>query len=92
MVTQQGTLLMELTTGERISYLIELRGLTIAEFEERAGLSRMPSWRYRNDLNDIRAKTLCRIADALETTTDFLVGRVPDPADTREWFTGRRPG
>lgn len=91
-----------MTTGMRIRYLMEIQGRKPEEFAATLGVGYMTLWRWRYDVRkdrgknagappDIPSNALKRMADELETTTDFLLCRTPDPApigDTRMFPDG----
>ena len=63
------------TIGERINYLREIRNIKQKELAEAIGVTKATMSKYENNINIPNADILCKIADALNTSTDFLVGR-----------------
>ena len=61
--------------GNRIAEIRRLRGLNQDELAELATLSRISIARYETGKIEPGAKALGRIADALEISTDVLLGR-----------------
>lgn len=66
------------TIGERINYLREIRNIKQKELAEAIGVTKATMSKYENNINIPNADILCKIADALNTSTDFLVGRTSD--------------
>ena len=69
-------------TGERIRELRKARGLNQEQLAELASLNRVTVAKYESGRIEPGAQALSRIADALEVSTDVLLGRseeVPDP-------------
>ena len=73
---------MRETFGGRLLNLITLRGLTQKELAERAEVTESAMSHYVNDNRIPRASVLGRIADTLETTTDYLLNG--DPSDSKQ--------
>ena len=67
--------------GNRIAELRRERGLNQDELAELATLSRISIARYETGKIEPGAKALGRIADALEVSTDVLLGRSDEPPD-----------
>ena len=63
------------TIGERINYLREIRNIKQKELAEAIGVTKATMSKYENNINIPNADILCKIADALNTSTDLLVGR-----------------
>lgn len=61
--------------GDRIAHLIEERHLSQREFALLIGTTEASVSRYINNAREPNAKTLRRMADVLQTTTDEIVGR-----------------
>jgi transcriptional regulator with XRE-family HTH domain len=84
-----------LTPGERITLRRSRVGLTREQLGAEAGVSAKTIGRYERDEKEPTASTLGRLALALLTTTDYLVGLRDDPevpapdSTTRVWFNGR---
>ena len=62
-------------TGERIRELRKARGLNQEQLAELASLNRVTVAKYESGRIEPGAQALSRIADALEVTTDALLGR-----------------
>ena len=62
-------------TGERIRALRKQRGLNQDQLAELASLNRVTVAKYESGRVEPGAQALARIADALEVTTDALLGR-----------------
>ena len=75
--------------GNRIAEIRMARGLTQDELAELATLSRISVARYETGKIEPGAKALGRIADALEVSTDVLLGR-DEEAEQRQ-FTESKP-
>ena len=76
-------------TGERIREMRKLRGLNQEELAELASLNRVTVAKYESGRVEPGAQAPARIADALEVSTDALLGRsdeipeaVPRPRTT----------
>lgn len=67
--------------GNRIAEIRRQRGLSQDELAELATLSRISVARYETGKIEPGAKALGRIADALEVSTDVLLGRQEEPPD-----------
>ncbi|MBE7043625.1 MAG: helix-turn-helix transcriptional regulator [Ruminococcaceae bacterium] len=63
------------TIGERIVYLRDLYEIKQKDLAETIGVTKATMSKYENDINIPNADILCSIADALNTSTDFLTGR-----------------
>lgn len=66
---------MSLDIGKRIAELRKARGLNQEQLSELALLSRVTIAKYESGRVEPGAQALSRIADALEVTTDVLLGR-----------------
>ena len=77
--------------GERIAELRKERGLKQDELAELATLSRISIARYETGKIEPGAKALGRIADALEVSTDVLLGREEEPKQSELAFKPRTP-
>ena len=83
-------------TGEKIRDLRKERGLNQDQLAELASLNRVTIAKYESGRVEPGAHALARIADALEVSTDVLLGRsddipnVPDTPKTDEaWAMAR---
>ncbi|MBE3586531.1 MAG: helix-turn-helix transcriptional regulator [Thermoanaerobacter sp.] len=70
--------------GKRIKELREQLGLTQEELAEKVGISRSALANYESGLREPKGDILVRFANALNTTTDYLLGKTsrtdkPDP-------------
>lgn len=66
---------------ERLKHAREkLRDLSQVELAERSGLQGAAISHFENGLRKPSFENLRRLADALEVTTDYLIGRSNDPA------------
>ena len=71
-------------TGERICELRKSRNLTQDQLAELASLNRVTIAKYESGRVEPGAKALSRIADALEVSTDVLLGRSEEPQEQIE--------
>lgn len=65
---------MNASFNERLSSLLIQNGFTQKELAERAGVTEAAMSHYIRGDRTPRASVLARIADALNTTTDYLLG------------------
>lgn len=63
------------TIGERIGYLRDILNMKQKVLAEQIGVTKATMSKYENNINIPNADILCKIAEALDTSTDFLVGR-----------------
>ena len=70
--------------GNRIAEIRRARGLSQDELAELATLSRISIARYETGKIEPGAKALGRIAEALEISTDVLLGRIEEEPDRKE--------
>ena len=63
--------------GERLRQVRASRGITQEELADRADIARTMVGRYETTEQLPAIDTLVRIADALDTSTDCLLGRTP---------------
>ena len=78
--------------GDRVKALREERGLSQSELAAEAGLARYQVWRVENDERPgVQAVAVGRLAAALHTTSDFLLGLTADSAvpPPLEWRSDR---
>ncbi|AFC28360.1 hypothetical protein PM3016_1435 [Paenibacillus mucilaginosus 3016] len=73
-----------LDLGNRIKYLREKRAWTQKEFAAKTKLTIVQLSRYETNDRKPDPEALKRIADILETSTDYLLGRTNDPAPLPE--------
>ena len=69
-----GGLIIMNTIGERIIFLREERGISQKQLAHTILIPPTSLSRYENDVYEPKAEILYRIAKALNTSTDFLVG------------------
>ena len=79
--------------GERLAVLMAVRGVTKKELAERAGLSLSSVSAYLGGSHKPTADSLMRLADALATSTDYLLGRseiynVPRESEEYKYIVG----
>ena len=79
--------------GERLAALLAIRGVTKKELAERAGLSLSSVSAYLGGSHEPTADSLMRLADALATSTDYLLGRseiynVPRESEEYKYIVG----
>ena len=79
--------------GERLAALMAIRGVTKKELAERAGLSLSSVSAYLGGSHKPTADSLMRLADALATSTDYLLGRseiynVPRESEEYKYIVG----
>ena len=70
--------------GDRIADIRREKGLNQDELAELSTLSRISIARYESGRVEPGAKALSRIADALEVSTDVLLGRSEEPQEQTE--------
>lgn len=83
----------KLAIGERILKLREAVGLTQEQLAERADVRAQAIWRYEHGWNKPGAETVLKLADALGTTTRFIMlgtsaatpDLVDEAIDTKGW-------
>lgn len=63
-----------MTIGKKILYLREVAGMKQKELADKAGITEATLSRYENDLRQPKSDILSKIASALDTTTDYLLG------------------
>lgn len=69
---------MNSTLGDRITLLRETLGLQQRELAEITGFKPSAISRFESDARKPTPANLSRLADALQTTTDYLLGRTVD--------------
>lgn len=67
---------------ERLKKMRKERGLTQGGLAEQIGIARTTYANYEQGLRDVDNKTLNKLADFFEVTTDYLLGR-----DIPQWAT-----
>jgi len=63
------------TIGERIIYLRDLYDIKQKDVASAIGVTKATMSKYENNINIPNADILCKIAEILKTSTDYLVGR-----------------
>lgn len=66
------------TLGERIKHLRELNGQSQVQLSNIIGVGNHTLSRYESGQREPELSTLCKIADAYNATTDYLLGRSTD--------------
>lgn len=61
--------------GERIAYARELCDMKQKDLAETVGITNATMSKYENNINIPNADILAKLASALNTSTDYLVGR-----------------
>lgn len=67
------------TIGERIIFLRENIDLSQVKLAEKIGITKMTLYKYERDICEPRGEIIARLAQALNTTTDFLLGLTNSP-------------
>lgn len=65
--------------GERLKRLRKMRGLTSNQVAEMVGVARSTYAGYETDHRQPPLETLHRLAEVLNTSTDYLIGLTDDP-------------
>lgn len=63
------------TIGERIIFLREGLEMTQVSLAEKIGITKMTLYKYEKNICEPRGEVIARMADALNTTSDFILGR-----------------
>ncbi len=72
-----------MTLGERILLLRRRKRLTQDELAAQSGVNKMTVWRLEHGaIQDVKGQVLAKMALALETTTDYLLGLREDEQPT----------
>jgi transcriptional regulator with XRE-family HTH domain len=88
MVTEDAKLA---TFGERIRTLRIYRGLNQKELAAYVGIGESTLSRYENDKRAYRWDGLIKLADALDTSVDFLLGRTGVTASVNRIVSDEKP-
>lgn len=67
------------TIGERIIFLRENIDLSQVKLAERIGITKMTLYKYERDICEPRGEIIARLAKALNTSADFLLGLTNNP-------------
>lgn len=80
------------TLGERIAFLRDNMEMTQTELAEKIGITPMTLAKYTKDLNEPRSSTIMKLAQVLNTTSDYIIGLTDDfsPAHTPALSTDNR--
>lgn len=83
--------------GKRIKYLRNKLHLTQEEFAARVGTSAKQVSRWENENSDPVGSNLVVLADTLDTSTDYLLGRTensapPPPTKSETWLVRQVSG
>lgn len=78
--------------GKRIKVLREKKDFTQEELAERIQISRSALANYESGLREPKGDILKRFAKALDTTTDYLLGRTDDPYPPSQNQSNQRNG
>lgn len=66
------------TLGERISFLRDNMEMTQKELAEKIGITPMTLAKYTKDLNEPRSSIIAKMAQTLNTTSDYIIGLTND--------------
>ena len=66
------------TLGERICFLRDNLEMTQSELAEKVGITPMTLAKYTKDLNEPRSSTIAKLAEVLNTTSDYILGLIDD--------------
>lgn len=72
---------MDNTFGKRLEYMIQKRKLSQRQFSEMSGITEQSISRYIKGTRIPRVSELIKIADTLDTSIDYLMGRVDVTVD-----------
>ena len=73
---------MEETLLDRIKYLAKEKELSLSQIEKDANLAKTSIYTWKNKMPN--AKNLEKVANILDTNTDYLLGRSNDPSPIDE--------
>ena len=68
--------------GQRITWLLQKRGMTQRELANRIGATEVSVSRYITGARMPKANIIVYMADELNTTTDYIIGRIDDETGT----------
>ena len=72
-----------MTLGERVLVQRRRKGLTQGQLATHAGVNKMTIWRLEhNAILDVKGQVISKMADVLECSTDYLLGREDEPEDS----------
>ena len=69
-------------TSTRIRQLAKAKGIQMAELQEKCGLSKNTIMQSGKSQEGMKAKNLYAIAELLECSVDYLLGRTDNPNET----------
>lgn len=69
-------------TSTRIKQLAKAKGIQMAELQEKCGLSKNTIMQSGKSQEGMKAKNLYAIAELLECSVDYLLGRTDNPNET----------
>ena len=69
---------MSVTMGEKISELLKCQGIRQRQLAEAVGITEVSMSRYIKGVRTPKGPLVAKIADALHTTTDYLLGNETD--------------
>lgn len=72
------------TLGERLSFLRDNMEMTQIELAEKIGITPMTLAKYTKDLNEPRSSTIAKMAQVLNTTSDYIIGLTDDYTSNTE--------
>lgn len=67
------------TIGERIIFLRENIDLSQVKLADKIGITKMTLYKYERNISEPRGEIIARLAKALNTTADFLLGLTNNP-------------
>ena len=66
------------TIGERIVFLREELDISQIKLADKVGLTNTTLYKYEKNICEPKGEIIARLASALNTTADFILGRTPD--------------
>lgn len=69
--------------GQRLIFLMESKDMTQKTLADKIEISKQSLYKYTHDLCEPRSEIIARMAVALDTTADYIVGLTKDPAPVR---------
>ena len=67
------------TVAERLQFLLESRDMKQTELADRIGISKQSLYKYLHCKCEPRSEVIAKMAAALSTSADFIVGLTADP-------------
>lgn len=71
-----------MTVYDRVKFLIDKRKMTVAEFEEKFGLTTNATYRWKRSVPN--GATLEKLAKYFGTSTDYLIGLTDSPFNEKD--------